>query len=356
VIRWSVWISMASVLAGCTGKKDPASMMPPPAPVQVATAEMRDVPLYFEAIGVIKAARCAEVRPQVQGIIKKIHFTEGEWVGEGTLLYTLDETAYAIRVQEVKAQLDQDLAHLNNHKKKLERYKSLTKRDLISQVEWDELETEMALSASRVKADEARLAAAELDLMHCQVSAPIAGFTGKSVLQEGNMAGNAPLVTVMQTEPLLVDFSITEREALRVNTVSPHIEVYAAGGEERLALGKVTFLDQGIDPQSGMLSARATVTEPFKSLRPGQSVRVHLYFGKRENAVLIPLRAVKTNQEGPYVFAIKEDQTVEVRRVRLGAEEKGFVVIEEGVGAEEKVVTEGHLRLFPGSKVEVAKS
>ncbi len=167
------------LLTACSDKSMQTSFELPPVPVQTAEIETRDVPLFFESLGVIKSSRTAEIRPQVSGMIKEVHFKDGQWVEEAALLYTIDDAPYAIRVQEQQSQLSQDLAHLNNAKKKHERFKSLVKQDLIAKVEWDELETKVALHEAMVQADEARLAAAKLDLEHCKVVAPIAGFAGK---------------------------------------------------------------------------------------------------------------------------------------------------------------------------------
>jgi membrane fusion protein, multidrug efflux system len=343
---------IAILVVGCTDKAPQQAFEPPLIPVQTATIEIRDVPLFFESMGVVKPCRTAEVKPQVNGIIKDVHFTEGEWVQEGDLLYTIEEASYAIRVQEQMAQLSQDLAHLSNAKKKLARFKTLTTQDLIAKVEWDELETKIALYEAIIQADEARLASAKLDLLQCKIVAPIAGFTGRSALGKGNMATGSPLVTLTQNDPLYVDFSITEKELQQVLLKTPLIQVYAAGNEECIAVGEVTFMDHAIDPKSGMLAVRGILAKSYRPLWPGQSVRIHLYFGKKEKAKLIPMRAVKSNQSGPYIFTVNEDNTVEICPVKLGPEEKGQIVVEEGLNGANKVVVEGHLRLFPGAKIE----
>ncbi len=338
------------ILAACS-KEAPKPFEMPPVAVQTATVEMRDVPLYFEAMGTIKPSQAAEVRPQVKGTITGIHFTEGEWVEKGQLLYSIEDASYAIRVREAEAMLQQDMAHLKNEQKKLERYKTLSKPGHIAPVEWDELQTKIALYDAMIKADEAKLASAKLDLEHCRIVAPIQGCAGKTALQVGNMAGDLPLVKLSQMDPLLVEFELTpaEREKL---PLSPQLEVYAAGTNDILASGRVVFLDHSIDPKSGMIAAKGILTELKTPLWSEQSVRVQILYGKKEHARLVPLRAIKTNQTGPYVFLVKEDSTVEVRPVKLGPEEKGFVVVDLDEG---KVVTEGHSRLFPGSKVEEAK-
>lgn len=351
-MKGRILLGIGIALAGCSEKGAEKKFEAPPVPVQAAEVETRDVPLYFEAMGVIKPSHSAEVKPQVTGMIKAVHFVEGEWVEKGAMLYSIDNASYHSRVQEIQAHLEQNLSHTKNAKKKLARYRSLTQRDLISQMEWDELETQVALYESMIKADRARLALAELDLQHCQVLAPIAGFAGKTTLQEGNIAEGQVLVTLTQTEPLSVDFAITERELQSIFTSAPLIKIYAAGSEECLTVGTMTFMDHEINPKTGMLAVSGTLSKTQKPIWPGQSVRVQVYFGKKENAMLVPTRAVKTNQDGHYLFAIKEDSTVELRPVKLGPEEMGQVIIEEGLEGASKVVIEGQLRLFPGSKVE----
>jgi membrane fusion protein, multidrug efflux system len=347
------WIlGFGILLSACSDKTPQQGFEPPPVPIQATVVEVKDVPLYFEAIGIVQAARTAEVKPQVAEMIREIHFTEGDWVEEGALLYVLDETAQKIRMQEAEAQRDQNLAHYNNAKKKLERYRSLQTPDLISKVEWDELETNVALYEAMLKADEARLLAAQIDWEHCRITAPISGFAGKSLLQPGNRVQAETLVTITQTDPLSIDFFITQQELQQLPSKSLPLRVYALGDEKCLGKGNVTFMDHAMDPVTGMLAVSGQLAGEHHSLWPGQSVRVHLYFGKKQQASLIPMRAVRTNQEGPYIFAVKEDQTVEIRQVKLGPEEQGLVAIEEGLEGAGKIVTEGQLRLFPGAKVE----
>jgi len=351
-------IVLGMIAAGCS--KNPAPPAPgqsaPLVPVHTAHSVVRDVPLFFETIGTVQPHQAVEVKSRIHGTITGVHFTEGQWVEKGDLLYTIEEDSYAIKVQEMQAHLLQDQTHLKNAQKKLKRYKSLSNQDLIAQVEWDEIETQVSLHKAMVKADQARLAAAELDLEHCQILAPISGYAGKTALQEGNRTDGSPLLTLSHPEPFHVDFSITEKELQKLSSSSLGVEVYPLGGEECLATGSVTFLDNRLDPASGLLAARAVLSSPSKPLWTGQSIRIHLFFGEKKNALLIPLKAIRTNQNGPYVFSVKEnDNTVEMITVALGPEEKDWVVVEEGLKEASKIVTEGHNRLFPGSKIEEVK-
>lgn len=351
-MRYLVLLSLCLAMSSCSKKADQKGFVMPASPVHTAEVVVRDVPLYFEAMGTIKASQSAEIKPQVTGMITCVHFLEGQWVQKGDLLYTIDEAPFAVRVEEAEAVLAQNEAQLKNAKSKLNRYRSLSKQDFIAKVEWDEMEKQVALYEAAVQGDQARLKGAKLDLAHCRIVAPISGRTGRSALDMGNMASNSTLVTISQVDPLLVDFDITEEELTMLPNIAPDIEVYAAGCEDCTGFGHLTFIDPCIDAKSGMVGASGILETQQKNLWPGQSVRVHVVFGKKQNAKLIPIRAVKTNQSGPYIFSVKADNTVEILPVKLGPEEKGLIVVEEGLKDATKVVIEGHLRLFPGSKVE----
>jgi multidrug efflux system membrane fusion protein len=351
-----LYLILSLIAVSCSKKPAPAqSDTAPPVPVHTAGIEMRNVPLFFEAMGVVKPYQAVEIKSQVNGIIAAVHFHDGQWMEKGDLLYTIVEDSYAIKVQEMQALLLQDQAHLNNARKKLKRYKSLSSHDLIAQVEWDEVETQVALYKAMVKADKARLASAKLDLEHCRILSPLSGYAGKSAQRAGNMTDGSVLVTLSHPEPYHIDFAITEKELQRLPDCDLHVEIYSSGEEECLAKGEVVFLDCQLDPATGLLAARAVLSSLFKPLWGGQSVRVHVLFGEKKNAMLIPLKAIKTNQNGPYVYAAKLDGTVEILSVTLGPEEKGWIVVEEGLNEESKVVVEGHNRLYPGSKIEEAR-
>jgi multidrug efflux system membrane fusion protein len=341
------WLSVLLILAACSSDTNQSFEMPP-VPVQTAVVKRDDVPLYFEAIGIIKPFQMAEVKSQVTGMITAVHFEEGVWVEEGALLYTIDEAPYKIQAREAEAMLAQNIAHVKNAQKKLERYQSLSNPDLIAPVEWDELQTKIALHESMARADMAKLEAARLGLERCHILAPIAGRAGRSALQVGNMTSADSLVKLSQMNPLYVDFEMTPSERQKLPEKA-RAEVYIPGEGECIAAGHVTFVGHEIDPKSGMTSARAVLTDIQTSLLTQQSVCVRLFFGEKKGAMLIPLRAIKTNQQGPYVFLVKDDKTVEVRPVQLGPEDKGLVAVDLEEG---KVVIEGHMKLFPGAKVE----
>lgn len=347
-----LFLLLGIATVGCSKKSAKEAPTQPPIPVHTASPEVRTVPLFFEAMGTVKPCQSVEIKPQVSGMIAEVHFKDGQWVEKGDLLYSIEEDTYAIKVQEMQALLLQDQAHLKNAQKKLKRYQSLSSQDLIAEVEWDEVKTQITLYKAMVKADKARLAAAELDLEDCRVYAPISGYAGKTARHAGDRADGVSLVTVSLIEPYHIEFAITEKELQHLPDSSLHIEVYTSDSEESIGKGDVTFLDNQLDPETGMLDARAVLNSSTKPLWPGQSVRVHLVFGEKKDAYVIPLKAIKTNQNGPYVYTVKEDNTVEIVPLTLGPEEKGWIVVEQGLDTSAKVVIEGQSRLFPGAKIE----
>ncbi|MES2198561.1 MAG: efflux RND transporter periplasmic adaptor subunit [Chlamydiota bacterium] len=345
--------ALVLILAGCSENAPRQAFTPPPVPVQTAKVEIRDVPFYFEEMATVVASQIVEIKPQVSGVINEISFQEGSFVEKGDLLYVIDTGYYAIKVQEAEAQLLQNLTHLNNAQKKLDRYKSLSKQDLIAKVEWDELESKIALYEALVKADGAKLNLAKRDLDHCYIKAPISGRTGKTSLQAGNvLTPGISLVTLSKGDPFNVDFFMTEKEMRSLSSKMPSFEIYAAGGAECLGSGTLTFVDSSMHVGFGMFAARGLLTKVSAPLSAGQIVRIHVFFGSKEKGQLVPLRAIKTNQLGSYVFTVTEDNTVEMRSVKLGPEEKGMILVEEGLSDATKVVVTGHLRLYPGAKIE----
>lgn len=342
---------LSLAFAACSGNPSTKKTAAPATPVYTANVAIADVPLFFEAIGTVKAKQVVEIKPQVTGVIKSVHFTEGDFVKEGDLLYTIDDASYVIKAKEAEALLLQDKAHLQSAEKKLKRYESLYQENLISKQEWEELETKLALTKAMVKADLARLAGINLDISRCKITAPISGKIGKTTLHAGNKVTEAPLVTLIQSDPLYVEFFVTEAECKQI-TSSSSLKIYELGKEKCIAEGKLVFLDHSLDPKTGMLFAKGVLSPSKDNLLVGQSVRVQLIFGVKEKAKLIPMQAVKTNEDGAYVFSVKEDSTVEIKPIVLGPEENGMIVVEEGLNPDEKVVTQGHLRLYPGSQVE----
>lgn len=344
-------------LTACGSKEEFAHKEPPPVPVLAVVPAVKDVPVYLESIGNLQPSVFMQVLPQVNGTLKEVFITEGQWVQQGTPLFKIDTKPYAIKVQEAGAQLALDRASLASAQKKLERYKSLAQKDLLAQTEWDELETQVEKAQATVQADEARLSTAQLDLDRCTILSPIEGRVGKLDAHPGLLVSSSqskPLVTVSKMDPLLTEFTVTEKEFPNIPLEKLEIELQPLCSKAcPPAKGTVTFFDNHFDDKSGLLLVRAKVPNPQHALRPGQSVRVRLPIGVTKNAKLIPQKAVKYSQQGPYVYIVQADKTVGFRQVITGDTIGDQVIVLEGLDASEPVITDGHLRLSPGVKVEI---
>ncbi|MBA3957892.1 MAG: efflux RND transporter periplasmic adaptor subunit [Parachlamydiaceae bacterium] len=343
------------VLTACEPPQETPKIEIPAVPVLVTTPAVKDIPLYVEALGTLTASVSAGICPQVNGLLTEVLVDEGSWVKPGTPLIKIDARPYAIKQQEAEAQLAIDRKTHESLVKKMERFKGLAQKDLLAQTEWDDLETEVAKSRALIDLSQARLNAAKLDLERCTIVSPIEGRVGKLSATEGALvtagASNS-LVTVVDLDPLYVDFYLTEREFASMPKSNLEISVKPLHGDKEVK-GQLTFLDNQFDSKTGLLLVRGTIANPEYTLRPGQNVKVKVPVSVVANAKQIPQKAVKYNQEGPYIYVVQADQTVISRPVLLGVEQGDQVMILEGLDAGEMVITEGHLRLAPGTKVEV---
>lgn len=349
---------VASLLVGCSSQPSQMNYAPPAVPVLVTEGEQQDVPIYFESLGVLKPAASVEIRPQVSGMLKEVHFQEGQLVKAGHRLFTVDPEPYLIKLQEVEAQRDQNMATLESSRKKLQRYQNLSKQDLISQLEWDELQSQVAKNEAILKADEAKVAAAKRDLSLCIIRAPMDGRAGEVNLSAGNLVSasqTTPLMVLTDFDDLAVEFTLTEREFQQLTadhvTGSHPIEIYSYCKEAGMCKGVLTFLNNSFNTDNGLLVMHGNLNNDQHLFLPGQTVKVRLPITVLHDAIVIPQKAVKINQNGPYVFVVKEDNTVEMRQLQLGNDLDEKVVVSQGLTAGEKIVTEGHLRLAPGINV-----
>ncbi len=349
-------LSLATLLLiGCGSKQDTAIQGAPSVPVVAALPTVEDISVYVESVGKLRPSVYAEIRPSVSGKISEILVEEGEWVEKDTPLFKIGSSSYQVRFDEHQAQMATNRATLACIQKKLARCRALADKSLIAQAEWDDLETQEAKAQAAVDADQAKLKTVQGDLEKCTVSAPLAGRIGKlDVHYKLPVSPHQalPLATISQMDPLLLEFTITEKEFATLLNDQKEVEVQSLCSHCKPMRGVITFLDNQFDQTTGLLLVRAKVPNPFLYLRPGQSVRVRVPVSTMPNAILIPQKAVKYNQQGPYVFVMQPDSTVAIRPLTVGNTKDDKIIITDGLNASERVITEGHLRLYPGAKVE----
>ncbi len=346
-----------------SGGNEGAKQQKKPAPVSVAEAAVKDVPVHISAIGNIQAYSNVSIKSQVEGEITAVHFKEGQEVNTGDPLFTIDSRMYESLLKQAEANLAKNRAQLANTKKQLERYASVLRKG-ITEEQYDNLSASAASIEALIRADEALIEAARLKVSYCQIKAPVSGITGSLKVSKGNIVkandNEKPLVSINQIRPVYAVFSVPERNLseIRTNMAEKDLQVTAAisGNDRKKFSGSLSFIENSVDVATGSILMKATFPNEDASLWPGQFVNITLELGTTKGAVTIPSQSVLAGQNGEYVLVVKDDETVEFRDVKTGTSINGDTVINEGIKAGEKVVTDGQMKLSPGSKIRIAEA
>ncbi len=345
------------VLAACGGAKAkmPQNVRDQAVPVVVTTALQKTVPVQVKAIGNVEAYSTVAVKSMVAGEIVKVGFVEGQAVRKGDLLFVIDRRPYEAAVAQAEGNLARDTANAANAKAQAARWDALFKEGVVSKEQHDQIVTQSQALDEVVRADRAAVETAKVNLTYCTITSPIDGRTGNLAVKLGNVvkANDVPLVTINQVQPIYVTFSVPQQflPDIKKYDRQRRLEVSAKVPNEEESQGELTFIDNAVDPQTGMIKLKGTFRNAELHLWPGQFSDVTLTLTNEPNAVLVPNAAVQTGQNGQYVFVIGSDNKAEMRPVKAGRIVENQTVIESGLQAGEQVVTDGQLRLVPGSKV-----
>ena len=408
----SILIAALTIGAGCSRKSEHAAAAgQPPAPtVIVASVAQRTVPIYSEYVGQTRADNTVELRARVEGVLQKVYFREGTPVRKGQLLFTIDKRPFQAALQSARAmaakavadqaqaeqrtdvlqaqaeladaqavlsKADQDVARLAP----LAKEKAVTEQDLDAaiaaqksakatvaarQANVTNLEASVKYTIERAKAEvsagQARVVQAQLELSYCDIYSPISGVIGFLQVDEGNLVGRGDatlLATVSASDPLLVDFSVSEIEYLKLtdpetaNQRTGELRFDLLLSDESVHPHQGTFkvLDRTVDPTTGTMKVEATFPNPGGYLRPGQFARVRVAVAERENAILIPQRAIQDLQGAKTVMVVDDKNTVTVRTVKLGDKTDKDIVVLDGLKPGDRVIVEGMQKVRPGSQV-----
>lgn len=370
---------LALALAGCGKDKggEHAGGGMPPAAVKVMQVAPREVPVQFDYVGQVAGSREIEVRARVTGIVEKRLYEEGQRIREGQVMFRIDPAPYRARVAAAEAQLDQAKAQLAQAEREYARVKPLAEAEAASRKEADDALSTRDLARAAVKAAEAQLQQANIDLGYTDVRAPLAGVAGRAQKVEGSLAvagADSLLTTLAQTDPAYVNFGVGEVEYLRtrdevargVLKLDPKGFTVQLKGSDGAAIplsGRLGFQDYKADTSTGAFALRATFDNKEGRLSPGQFVRVQLAGASRPDALAVPQRAVLDSAQGKFVYVIaeKDGKTIaQPRPVKLGewtrldGELANAWVIREGLQAGDRVIVDGMARIFvPGSPVRI---
>ena len=339
--------------------------------VVVEPVERDDVEIYGEYVGRIRAQHFVEVRARVEGYLENMLFEEGTYVNKNQVLFVINQDLYRAKADKVRAQLKKDEAQALKAKRDLERIRPLYEQNAASQLDLDNAIAAYESSTAAVAMSEADLAQAELELGYTIVRSPLSGHISERNVDLGTLVGpggKSLLATIVKSDTVLVDFSMTALDYLKskerninlgqrdsTRSWQPNISITLADNTVYPFKGYVDFAEPQVDPQTGTFSVRAEMPNPKHVLLPGQFTKVKLLLDVREDATVVPQKAVTIEKGGAYIYVVRRDTTVERRFIELGPEFENKLVVERGLEAGEDVVVEGIHKLAPGMKVRIVQ-
>jgi multidrug efflux system membrane fusion protein len=334
-----------------------ASASGPVVPVLVARATNKDVPVEIQGVGTVQAYSTVSVRSLLTDSIFKVHFQEGQEVKANDLLFTLDQRPYAAALNQANANFNRDQAQMVNARLSFERTSNLFSSKIESQSDYDSAQATFQSAQSTLLADAAAITNAEVNLSYTAIRATFDGRTGNLNVKEGNVVKSPDdiLVTITQVRPIYVAFAVPEQYLpairRRASETTLPVTAFAPSDTNDVARGDLTFIDNTVDTNTGTILLKGTFLNTNSVLWPGQFVQATLTLSNLVGATIVPSQAVQTGQNGEFVFVVKQDQTVEARPVVTGVAYGGMAVIDSGLKPGEMLVTDGQIRLKPGTKV-----
>lgn len=367
-LHWLLIVLVAAAAAtGLYLALRPAPSVPVYPVVEVAPVQTEDINIYGEYVGRIRAQQIVEIRARVEGYLEKMLFAEGTYVKKNQALFIIDPKLYRARVDKVRAQLNKARAQALKAQRDLNRIRPLYEQNAASQLDLDNAVAGYESAAADVAVSEADLTQAEMTLGYTTVRSPIAGYISERNADIGTLVGpggKSLLATVVKSDSVRVDFSMTALDYLRTKERNvtlghkdstrkwdPYVTVTLADGSQYPHRGLVDFADPQVDPQTGTFSVRAEMPNPDHVLLPGQFTQVKLLLDVRENAVVVPSKALVIEKGGAYVFVVRPDSVVERRFVEIGPELQNNTVVERGLARGEQLVVEGYHKLQHGMRV-----
>ncbi|MGE0392877.1 MAG: efflux RND transporter periplasmic adaptor subunit [Vicinamibacterales bacterium] len=328
-------------------------------PVTVTTVARRSVPIEIQAIGAVEPLATVSVRAQITGELTSVNFREGDDVAKGQVLFTLDRRPLEAVLAQAEANLARDMAQAANARAQAVRYQDLAQRGIATKEQVDTTRTAATALEAVVEADKASIENARVQLQYATITAPLSGRTGALMVHPGSLVranDTAPLVVINQVAPISVSFAVPERQLAELKrymakgSVRVHAEI---PGETNTETGRVAFVDNLIDRSTGTIRVKGTFDNGGRRLWPGQFVNVTVTLTTVPDAVTVPTVAVQTGPQGQFLYIVTKEQAAEMRPITIERTRGDETIIASGVVPGETVVTDGQLRLTPGSRVAI---
>ena len=348
-----------STVAGATGGRGGGT---PAVPVTIAPVIQKAMPIEIQVIGSAEPYSTVAIRSQITGVLNAVNFREGDIVRKDQVLFELDKRPLVAALEQAQANLQRDMAQAANAEVQATRLQQLVDRGIAPRDQGDTAKTSVVAMNATVEADRAAVENAKIQIQYATIPSPLTGRTGALMVHQGNLVranDQTPLVVINEVAPISVAFSIPEARLteLRRYMSGGSLTVTATPqGSDRSSTGRIAFIDNAVDQNTGTIRIKGTFPNEDGRLWPGQFVNVVVTLTTDPKAIVVPSVAVQTGQQGTFVFAVNQDQTVEVRPVTVARTRGAESVIATGVGPGDTVVTDGHLRLVPGARISVKQS
>lgn len=353
---------LLALLGACSNETAQKKNEAPPVPVNAAPAVTQDMPVVLRVVGRAEAYESVAIKSRVDGQVQQVLFNEGQHVQQGDILLRLDPADFTARLQQAQAATARDEALLGKMRADTARYVALRQRNFVSEEKVNDVRTNEATALANVAASKAAVEVARLQLSYVTVRAPFTGVVGARLVFPGTAvkANDVTLAVVNRVQPLLVSFAIPEKHLPQLRSARAKgkvkVDINETGNTAQHYAGQVRFVDNAVDTTTGTIQLKAELPNADEKLTPGQFLDVALVLDTLKNSVTVPNSAIQQGADGPYLYALKADNTVEQRRVEALASENGFTAVRGPLQAGETVITDGHLRLVPGTKVEVREN
>jgi multidrug efflux system membrane fusion protein len=359
-----VLAAVGAISLGCSSAADPKSKAQAAGPVRavsvaVAPVQKQDVPVYLSGLGAVTAFNTANIKSRVDGQIMKVNFREGQDVRQGELLIEIDARPFEVQVEQMQAQLFRDQAQLRDAKLNLERYTSLIPSGSIAQQQVDTQKALVDQLDGTVRNDQAQIDSAKLNITYCHITAPFTGRVGLRQVDSGNIvhASDAnPMLILTQLQPIAVIFTLPEdvlpnvSQQMRRRTLE--VDAFSRDDQTKLASGKLLTIDNQIDPSTGTAKLKAVFDNKDNQLWPNQFVNSDLLLETRKNSIVVPTAAILRGPQGPFVYTVNPDKTVQDKAVTIALTQGDVTVVTDGVSPGDTVVTDGQDKLQRGSHIE----
>lgn len=360
--RVAAVIALPVALAACSDANGKKKAEPPSVPVTATKATQGDVAVTLNVVGRAEPYESVVLKARVDGQVAAVLFTEGQHVNKNDVLIRLDPTDFSAKYQQAAAATARDAALLAKAKVDTARYTALKERKFVSEEKVNDVRTSESAAAANWKASKAAEDVSRLQLSYATIRAPFSGIVGARLVFPGSSVkvSDTVLAVVNRVQPLLIGFSVPEkylprlREAMKDGAMKVQLSPPEDASQRFVA--DVHFIDNTVDPASGTIALKARLANEDERLLPGQFLNIRLVLDTLQKAVTIPNEAVQQGAEGNYVFVVKEDSSVEMRKIRVATSDNGITAVSSGLQSGETVVTDGQLRLAPGVRVHLREA